>query len=53
MKFEFKPSFDRSAKKLSPKTRQEIKELCLSLIDVLSGEISLPRGFGLKNLRRC
>ena len=52
MIFEFKPSFDRSIKSLPQKTNQEIKELCLSLIDVLSGEISLPGGFGLKNLRK-
>ena len=42
MKFEFKPSFDRSVKSLSLKNKKEIKELCFSLIDVLSGESSLP-----------
>jgi len=52
MKFEFKPSFDRSVKNLSPENKKEIKELCFCLIDVLSGERSLPRGFGLKNLRK-
>jgi len=52
MIFEFKPSFDRSIKSLSKKTKQEIKELCIELIDVLSGESSLPGGFGLKNLRK-
>lgn len=52
MKFEFKPSFDKSVKNLSSKNKKEIKELCFSLIDVLSGQSSLPGGFGLKNLRR-
>jgi len=52
MKFEFKPSFDRSLKSLSSKTKKEIKELCIGLIDILSGESSLPGGFGLKNLRK-
>jgi len=52
MKFEFKPSFDRSVKNPPKKTKQEIKEICFSLIDVLGGERSLPAGLGLKNLRR-
>lgn len=52
MIFEFKPSFERSIKSLTPKTKQEIKKLCRGLIDVLSGENSLPRGFGLKNLKK-
>ncbi len=29
MKFEFKPSFDRSVKSLPSKTKKEIKELCI------------------------
>ncbi len=45
MKFEFKPSFDRSLKSLSSKTKKEIKELCIGLIDILSGESSLPIEF--------
>ncbi len=52
MNFEFKPSFDRSLKNLSLTTKQEIKALCLNLIDILSGETSLSGGFGLKNLRK-
>ncbi len=38
MKFEFKPSFDKSVKNLSSKNKKKIKELCFSLIDVLSGQ---------------
>lgn len=41
MKYEFKPSFDRSVKSLPPETKQEVKELCISLIDILSGEQEL------------
>lgn len=52
MKYEFKPSFDRSFKSLPPKRKQEVKELCITLIDVLSGERELSVGMGLKNLRK-
>lgn len=52
MKYEFKPSFDRSVKSLPPKTKQEIKELCIALIDILSGQLELSAGLGLKNLSK-
>lgn len=52
MRFEFKPSFDKSVKSLSSKTKQEIKELCINLIDRLSSGRSLSTGLGLKNLRK-
>lgn len=52
MKYEFKPSFERSVKSLNPETKQEIKELCIALIDILCGEQDLSAGIGLKNLRK-
>jgi len=52
MKYEFKPSFDRSVKSLPPDKKREVKELCITLIDVLSGERELAVGMGLKNLRK-
>jgi len=52
MRFEFKPSFDRSVKSLPSETKQEIKELCINLIDRLSSRRSLSTGLGLKNLRK-
>lgn len=52
MTFEFKPSFDKSFRSLPSKTKQEVKELCVHLIDVLSGECALSKGLGLKNLRK-
>lgn len=52
MKYEFKPSFDRSVKSLNPETKQEIKELCIALIDILAGKQDLSVGMGLKNLRK-
>ena len=52
MKYEFKSSFDRSVKSLPSEKKQEVKELCIALIDVLSGEQELSVGLGLKNLRK-
>ena len=52
MKYEFKPSFDRSVKSLPSKEKQQIKDLCINLIDVLSGDRELSLGMGLKNLRK-
>jgi mRNA-degrading endonuclease RelE of RelBE toxin-antitoxin system len=52
MKYEVKPSFDRSFKSLPPERKQEVKELCLTIIDVLSRERKLSVGTGLKNLRK-
>ena len=52
MRYEFKPSFDRSVKALAPQEKQEIKTICIQLIDILSGEKSLFAGLGLKNLRK-
>ncbi len=52
MKYEFKPSFDRSVKSLPSKEKQQIKDLCIDLIDVLSGDRELSSGMGLKNLRK-
>ena len=52
MKYEFKSSFDRSVKSLPSETKQEVKELCITLMDVLSGEKELYLGIGLKNLRK-
>jgi hypothetical protein len=52
MNYEFKPSFDRSVKSLPPEKKQEIQQLFIDLIDVLSGNQDLLAGMGLKNLRK-
>jgi len=52
MKYEFKSSFDRSVKSFPPKKKQEVKQLCIALINVLSGERELSVGMGLKNIRK-
>ena len=36
MRFEFKPSFDRSVKNFHGKEKEEIKEAALKAIDILS-----------------
>ena len=36
MRFEFKPSFDRSVKSLHGKEKEEIKQVALQAIDILS-----------------
>jgi len=36
MKFEFKPSFDRSVKSFRGKEKEEIKKVALQTIDILS-----------------
>jgi mRNA-degrading endonuclease RelE of RelBE toxin-antitoxin system len=50
MRYEFKPSFDRSTKILSKGERAEIREACLAFLDLLELRAKLPVGIGLKNL---
>ena len=51
MRFEFKPSFDRSTKSLSLSEKSEVKEAASQLIDVLSKDRQIHQGLGLKRLR--
>ena len=50
MKYEFKPSFDRSIKVLSSEEKTEIKEVCIAFLDLLELHARLPSGVGLKHL---
>jgi mRNA-degrading endonuclease YafQ of YafQ-DinJ toxin-antitoxin module len=50
MRFEFKPSFDRSVKQLSPNEKADVKEAASQLIDVLSKDRQIYQGLGLKRL---
>jgi len=52
MRFEFKPSFDRPVKSLSSDEKENIKDLCIHLIDLLAEQRELQKGIGLKNLRK-
>ena len=51
MRFEFKPSFDRSIKSLNAGQKGELKTACLAFIDLLENRIALPGGIGLKHLQ--
>ncbi len=52
MRFEFKPSFDRSLKCLPPDEKSDVKEAALELINILSKDRQIHRGLGLKRLRK-
>lgn len=51
MRFEFKSSFEKSIKALNSSDKQEIKDIAVYLIDVLSQDRPLQQGIGLKRLR--
>lgn len=51
MRFEFKPSFDRSVKNFHGKEKEEIKEVALQAIDILSQDRPVHKGIGLKRLK--
>ncbi|MBI4430095.1 MAG: hypothetical protein HY587_00075 [Candidatus Omnitrophica bacterium] len=50
MRFEFKPSFDRSIKSLPQTEKADVKEAAFQLIDLLSKERQIHQGLGLKRL---
>ncbi|MBF0486499.1 MAG: hypothetical protein HQL16_08300, partial [Candidatus Omnitrophica bacterium] len=50
MRFEFKPSFDRSVKQLMPAEKALVKETAAQLIDVLCKDRDIYQGLGLKRL---
>ena len=51
MRFEFKPSFDRSIKQLSSPDKALVKDAAGKLIDVLSKDQEIYEGLGLKRLK--
>lgn len=51
MRYEFKPSFDRSIKALPPKQKSDIKAVCFAFLDLIETQMPLPAGIGLKRLR--
>ncbi|MBI5873315.1 MAG: hypothetical protein HZB36_04140 [Candidatus Omnitrophica bacterium] len=51
MKFEFKPSFDRSVKNFRGSEKEEIKDTACQLVDMLSRDRKIHKGIGLKRLR--
>lgn len=51
MKYEFKPSFDRSVKSLSLSGKEALVCACLEFLDIVEGRVPLASGIGLKHLR--
>jgi len=51
MRFEFKPSFDRSVKSFHGREKEEIKQVSLQAIDILSQDRVIHKGIGLKRLK--
>ena len=50
MKYEFKPSFERSIKRLETNRKEKIKEAVLNTVNFFEKHIK-PRSLGLKHLR--
>ena len=51
MRFEFKPSFDRSIKCFHGIEKEEIKQVAIQTIDILSHSKTIHKGLGLKRLQ--
>ena len=51
MRFEFKPSFEDSIKKLSSEEKENIKLVAIQTIDILSQSTLVKKGMGLKRLK--
>ncbi len=51
MRFEFKPSFDRSVKNFHGREKEEIKKVAIQAIDILSQDRIIHKGIGLKRLK--
>ncbi len=51
MRFEFKPSFDRSIKFFSSPEKEELKRIAIQTIDILSRDRIVHKGIGLKRLQ--
>jgi hypothetical protein len=51
MKFEFKPSFDRSVKSFHGEEKEGIKQVAFQTMDILSHEKAVQQGVGLKHLK--
>jgi len=51
MRFEFKPSFDRSVKRFQGEEKEEIKRISIQAVDLLSQTRVIHKGVGLKRLR--
>ena len=52
MRFEFRPSFERSIKSLSTPEKADVKESAFKVIDTLSVNQQMHQGLGLKRLMK-
>ena len=51
MRYEFKPSFGKSIKALHGEEKEEIKKIAIRALYILSGDIMVHEGLGLKRLK--
>ena len=51
MRFEFKPSFDRSVKEFHHEEKEEVKRVAIQVLDILSRDRIIHKGIGLKRLK--
>ncbi len=51
MRFEFKSSFDRSVKTFTGREKEEIKQVAIQAVDILSHDRLIHKGIGLKRLK--
>jgi len=51
VRYEFKPSFDRSIKALLPQQKADTKAACFAFLDLIETRVPLPAGIGLKRLQ--
>lgn len=51
MKFEFKPSFNRSIKSLPFEEKEEIKKIAIQILDILTKDRETRKGIGLTHLK--
>jgi mRNA-degrading endonuclease RelE of RelBE toxin-antitoxin system len=51
VRYEFKPSFDRSIKSLQPRQKSDLQAACSAFLDLLEKHAPLPSGIGLKRLQ--
>jgi mRNA-degrading endonuclease RelE of RelBE toxin-antitoxin system len=51
VRYEFKPSFDRSIKALHPKQKADTRAACFAFLDLIETQAHLPVGIGLKRLQ--
>lgn len=52
MRFEFKPSFERSLGQFPDSEKTQIKAVAIQFIDILSHDRFIHKGLGLKRLRK-